>query len=57
MHDPDKIPDARPHRDKEYEDFHFHDDDDVIPADDTEPRTTRPPSAYPLPQPKGERAG
>jgi hypothetical protein len=43
MHDPEKIRNARPQRDKEYEDCHFHDDDEVIPVDDAEPRKTRPP--------------
>ena len=44
MHDQDDIPDSRLRRDPEYEDFHFHDDDDVIPADDVQPRRVRPPA-------------
>ena len=43
MHDPENNPKARPHGDKEYEDFHFHDDDEVIPVDDLGPPKTRPP--------------
>ena len=45
MHDPDDIPDSRLRGEPEYQDFHFHDDDDVIPADDVQPRRVRPPPA------------
>jgi hypothetical protein len=41
MHDAENIPKPRPHRDEEYQDSHFHDDDEVIPADDTGPRRPR----------------
>jgi hypothetical protein len=44
MNDPDEIPDSRPHREKEYQDFHFHDDDDVVPADDVPRRSTARPA-------------
>ncbi len=43
MHDRENIPKDRPHRDKEYEEFQFHDDDEVIPADDVEARKPRVP--------------
>ncbi len=43
MVDPDDILDSRPHRDQEYQESHFHDEDEVIPADDVQPRRTRPP--------------
>ncbi len=43
MRDPDAIPDSQPQRDPEYQDFHFHDDDEIIPADDVQRRRSRPP--------------
>ncbi len=46
MHDRENIPKARPHRDKEYEEYHFHDDDEVIPADDAETHRPRVPGQH-----------
>jgi hypothetical protein len=43
MVDPDDILHPRPHWEQEYQDSRFHDDDEVIPADDVQPRRTRPP--------------
>jgi hypothetical protein len=34
MHEPQEIPDTREHRDMEFQDAHFHDDEDDVPADD-----------------------
>jgi hypothetical protein len=43
MSDPFDKPDApKPPRDKEYQDFHFHDDDEIVPADDVKSRKPPP---------------
>jgi hypothetical protein len=44
MYDPDDLSHSRPHREKEYQDYHFHDDDEIDPSDDAEPRKVRPPA-------------
>jgi hypothetical protein len=44
MSDAFERPDApRSHRDSEYQDFHFHDEDDVAPVEDWERRRMQPP--------------
>ena len=45
MHDSrETSPERRPHQDKEYQDGHFHDDDDDVPADDTRSEPARRPA-------------
>jgi hypothetical protein len=39
----DKPEELSPHRGKEYQDSNFHDDDELVPADDIQPQRTRPP--------------
>jgi hypothetical protein len=39
---PETPGEARPRLSKEYEDPHFHDDDEVAPVEDGEPRASRP---------------
>jgi hypothetical protein len=44
MYEPDDSSPSRSHQDKEYQDCHFHDDDEIIPADEESGfRKTRPP--------------
>jgi hypothetical protein len=45
MTDPTNIPsEDRQHRQDDYEDRHFHDEEEIVPADDVLPRSGRPPS-------------
>jgi hypothetical protein len=41
---PDTPPEPKFRRDQEYQDFHYHDEDDVVPADDVDQRRTRQPA-------------
>jgi hypothetical protein len=44
MNEPTNPPaDPRHEPHKEYEDHHFHDEDEIVPADDEQPRGPRPP--------------
>jgi hypothetical protein len=44
MTDPTHPPsEDRPHRQDDYEDRHFHDEEEVVPADDVPARGSRPP--------------
>jgi hypothetical protein len=44
MTDPTETPsEDRSHRQDEYEDRHFHDEEEIVPADDVHPRGSRPP--------------
>ncbi len=44
MSSPDEAPRGQPRHGKEYQDFHYHDEDESLPADDDEgPRRPRPP--------------
>ena len=38
MYDPDDLPDSRRQRGEEYQDYHFHDDDETVPTDNEAPR-------------------
>lgn len=40
---PNPADEARPRRHQEYEDPHFHDEDEPVPVDDLEPPGPRPP--------------
>jgi hypothetical protein len=42
MNDTPETPGEPRHRHPEYEDNHYHDDDEIVPADDGPPRLTRP---------------
>jgi hypothetical protein len=42
MSDEEDIPTSLPHRDADYQDL--RDDEDALPADDSQPRRTRPPA-------------
>jgi hypothetical protein len=41
MYDPDDGSDTRRPRGEEYQDYHFHDDDEIVPTDDVAPRKLR----------------
>jgi hypothetical protein len=42
MPEPFDAPDEpRPRREEDYQDSRFHDDDEIVPADDVEPQRTR----------------
>jgi hypothetical protein len=41
---PDTSGELRQRRQKEYEDPHFHDEDEVVPVDDVQPRGPNPPT-------------
>ncbi|HLN29867.1 MAG TPA: hypothetical protein VK395_19135 [Gemmataceae bacterium] len=46
MNDHRQTPDEpQPRHDKEFQDFHYHDDEDVAAGDDPEYRRTRPPGS------------
>ena len=47
--------DPRPRAHKEYEDPHFHDDDEIAPVDDDQPRGLRPPPRRPVRRPPPRR--
>ncbi len=44
MNDPTNTPgEDRPHRQDDYEDRHFHDEEEIVPADDVPAHGSRPP--------------
>jgi hypothetical protein len=47
---PDTPDEPKPRVNKEYEDPHYHDEDEVAPVDDSEPRTHRSGAAKKKPQ-------
>jgi hypothetical protein len=45
MTEPTETPgEDRPPRPDDYEDRHFHDEEEIVPADDIHPRGSRPPA-------------
>jgi hypothetical protein len=51
MSEPHPSPETpKPRKDVEYEDPHYHDDDDILPSDDVEKHGSRPPIRRKLPR-------
>jgi len=50
MDQPAAPPPGQPNRHKEYEDPHYHDEDELVAADDGAGRPTRPPVPKPRPR-------
>ena len=55
MHEPHETPSTRQQRDREFQDAHFHDDEDDIPGDDLRSERPRRPVAKRNPLPKTPR--